>query len=73
MEKYTVVYERGKRNWSAYVPDLPGCIATGKTRRVVENRIKEAVILHIESLRFHGEPVPRPSTEASTLSLPAVA
>ena len=35
MKEYTVIYERGKRNWSAYVPDLPGCIATGKTSRML--------------------------------------
>ncbi len=71
MKQYTVIYERGRRNWSAYVPDLPGCVATGKTRKVVEKRITEAVKLHIESLRFHGEVVPKPTTEAGVLSLPA--
>jgi len=71
MKKYTVIYERGKRNWSAYLPDLPGCVATGKSRAIVEKRIKEAVALHIESLRFHGEPVPAPTTEAGTLRLSA--
>ncbi len=71
MKHYTVVYERGGRNWSAYVPDLPGCVATGRTRKVVEKRINEAVELHIESLRFHGEVVPKPTTEAGVLSLPA--
>ena len=71
MKKYAVIYERGKRNWSAYLPDLPGCVATGKTRAIVERRIKEAVSLHIESLRFHGEPVPVPTTETGTLRLSA--
>jgi predicted RNase H-like HicB family nuclease len=64
---YTVLYEKGKRNWSAYVPDLPGCVATGKTRRETERRMREAITFHIESLRFHGEPVPRPTTEAGTV------
>ncbi len=41
MKEYTVIYESGKRNWSAYVPDLPGCIATGKTRKLVEKQIRE--------------------------------
>jgi predicted RNase H-like HicB family nuclease len=71
MKKYTVIYERGKRNWSAYLPDLPGCVATGKTRAIVEKRIKIAVAMHVESLRFHGEPVPTPTTEAGTLRLSA--
>jgi predicted RNase H-like HicB family nuclease len=65
---YTVIYERGKRNWSAYVPDLPGCIATGKTRREAERRMSEAITFHIESLRFHGEKVPRPTTEAGVVA-----
>ena len=48
MKEYTVIYEWGKRNWSAYVPDLPGCIATGKTRKLVEKKIREAIEFHIE-------------------------
>jgi len=71
MKKYTVIYERGKRNWSAYLPDLPGCVATGKTKPIVAKRIKEAVALHIESLRFHGEAIPSPTTEAGILRLSA--
>ena len=43
MKEYTVIYESGPRNWSAYVPDLPGCIATGKTRLKVEQQIREAI------------------------------
>ena len=48
MREYTIIYESGKRKWSAYVPDLPGCIATGKTRPQVEERIREAIEFHIE-------------------------
>jgi predicted RNase H-like HicB family nuclease len=48
MKEYTVIYESGKRNWSAYVPDLPGCIATGKTRKQVEQVIREAIEFHVE-------------------------
>jgi predicted RNase H-like HicB family nuclease len=69
MRQYTVIYEWGKRNWSAYVPDLPGCIATGKTRQDVEQRIREAVEFHIEGLTARGEPVPPPSIEAGTVSV----
>ncbi len=43
MKEYTVIYEWGKRNWSAYVPDLPGCIATGITRKLVEKQIRAAI------------------------------
>ena len=57
---YVVVYERTPNNWSAYVPDLPGCVATGKTREETERLIREAIALHVASLREHGEPVPEP-------------
>jgi predicted RNase H-like HicB family nuclease len=71
MREYTVIFERGKRNWSAYVPDLPGCIATGKTRRAVERMIGEAIEFHIKGLIERGEPVPRPSVEAGVVSVAA--
>lgn len=69
MIEYTVIYEWGKRNWSAYVPDLPGCIATGKTRQQVENLIREAIEFHIEGLTARGQPVPAPSVEAGVVSI----
>lgn len=69
MKEYTVIYESGRRNWSAYVPDLPGCIATGKTRKQVEQRIREAIAFHIEGLKARGEEVPKPSVEAGTVSV----
>src|ERR1051326_3070541 len=67
MIEYTVIYEWGKRNWSAYVPDLPGCIATGKTRKQVEKLIREAVEFHIEGMQARGEKVPEPTIEAGTV------
>lgn len=69
MREYLVIYEWGKRNWSAYVPDLPGCIATGKTRKQVERTIREAIEFHIEGLRLRGEPVPDPSVEAGLVGV----
>lgn len=69
MKEYTVLYERGRRNWSAYVPDLPGCVATGKTRADVEHVIREAIEFHIEGLARRGEPVPAPSIEAGVVSV----
>jgi len=69
MTEFTVIYEWGKRNWSAYVPDLPGCIATGKTRKQVEHLIREAIEFHIAGLIEHGDPVPLPSVEAGTVSV----
>jgi predicted RNase H-like HicB family nuclease len=70
MKEYTVIYEAGKRNLSAYVPDLPGCIATGKTRRDVEKMIRAAVEFHIGGMQTRGETVPKPSIEAGTVSVP---
>jgi predicted RNase H-like HicB family nuclease len=69
MTEYTVIYEWGKRNWSAYVPDLPGCIATGKTRKRVEQMIREAIEFHIEGLHARGEKAPEPSIEAGKVSV----
>ena len=62
MKRYAVVIERAPNNYSAYVPDLPGCIATGATIEYVEREIREAIEFHIEGLRDAGEPVPEPSS-----------
>ncbi|MFA5308634.1 MAG: type II toxin-antitoxin system HicB family antitoxin [Dehalococcoidales bacterium] len=58
MHKYLVIYEKAKNNYSAYSPDLPGCIATGKTRKETEKNIKGAITLHIEGLKEDGLPLP---------------
>lgn len=65
--KYAVVYERSDRNWAAYVPDLPGCVATGSSRPDVEQRIAEAIRLHIEALRAAGEDVPNPTSSVGVV------
>lgn len=67
--EYTVIYEPGERNWSAYVPDLPGCFATARTREQLERQIREAIEFHIEGLRLHGDPVPAPAVEAAKVSV----
>ena len=59
--KYAVVFERTANNYAAFVPDLPGCIATGKSRNAVEKNIREAIVFHIEGLRDEGEPIPEPA------------
>ena len=71
MRQYTVLYEKGERNGSAYVPDLPGCVATGQTREDVEQAIREAIELHIEAMEADGETVPEPLTEAGTVDVTA--
>ena len=62
--KYLVVVEKAGRNYSAYVPDLPGCVATGATAEETQRNIREAVAMHIEGLREDGLPVPEPQTQA---------
>jgi predicted RNase H-like HicB family nuclease len=62
MMKYAVVFEATENNFAAYVPDLPGCVATGITRQKVELNIREAIAFHIEGLKAEGEDVPRPTT-----------
>lgn len=62
---YVVVIEKAADgSYSAYVPDLPGCVSCGDSPEEVRRLIEEAVALHIESLRRHGEPVPRPTATA---------
>lgn len=61
--RYAVVIERGERNFSAYAPDLPGCIATGQTLGEVRERIREAIEFHLDGLKSEGDPIPPPSTQ----------
>ena len=69
--KYAVVYEKTSHNYSAYVPDLPGCVATGASRAEVARRIREAITLHVQELRSSNEPVPEPSTWSESVEIPA--
>jgi predicted RNase H-like HicB family nuclease len=62
--RYAVVIERASNNFSAYVPDLPGCGATGRTVAATENEIREAIRFHIEGLKADGLPVPAPTSIA---------
>lgn len=64
MRGYTLVLEPGEGNWSAYFPEVPGCVATGATREETIERAKEALAFHLEGLRQAGEPVPEPHTDA---------
>lgn len=66
---YTVIFEPGPKNWSAYVPDLPGCVAAGITREETEDLIREAIALHIAALREDGEPVPEATSEAERIAV----
>jgi len=69
--EYLVVVEKGKTSYGAYVPDLPGCVAVGETRREVLKLIREAVELHIESLREQGDPIPPPTSKSELIKIRA--
>ncbi|QDL99027.1 type II toxin-antitoxin system HicB family antitoxin [Rhodopseudomonas palustris] len=62
--RYAVVIEKAEGNYSAYVPDLPGCVATGDSVAAVEAEIREAIRFHIDGLREDGLPVPQPTSLA---------
>jgi predicted RNase H-like HicB family nuclease len=66
---YTVIYEETPTGYSAYLPDLPGCVAAGATRAEIERLIRSAVEMHLEAMREDGEPLPSPSTSAGTVSI----
>lgn len=63
--KYNVVLEKAERNWSAYSPDVLGCIATGRTPEETLTRYREALRMHIEGLKEDGLPVPQPAARAA--------
>jgi len=71
MKKYAVVFEKAPNNWAAYVPDLPGCVTTGRTIEETRRLIAEAVEFHIEGMRFRGEAVPEPAAVAETVEIRA--
>jgi len=59
--RYAIVIEKAEGNYSAYVPDLPGCVATGPTIEEVQREIREAIRFHLDGLREDGLPIPEPS------------
>ncbi|MFW6174615.1 MAG: type II toxin-antitoxin system HicB family antitoxin [Chloroflexota bacterium] len=67
--KYAVVYEKGQDNYAAYVPDLPGCVATGETREAVEKNIREAIAFHLEGMKLEDLPIPEPTTWSDTIEV----
>ncbi|WNB76220.1 type II toxin-antitoxin system HicB family antitoxin [Methylomonas koyamae] len=69
--RYAVVVEKVEQNYSAYVPDLPGCIATGQTVEEVEREIRFAIEFHIQGLREDGLPIPLPTSIVEYLEVAA--
>ena len=72
MRKYAIVIEHGENNLSAYVPDLPGCITTGKTVEEIEQNILEAIELHLEGMMEDGDSIPEPHTDVRYVELQGV-
>lgn len=69
--RYAIVVEKAENNYSAYVPDLPGCVATGQTVKEVEQEIREAIVFHIEGLREDGLAIPQPASIVEYLEIAA--
>jgi predicted RNase H-like HicB family nuclease len=69
--RYAVVIEKAEGNYSAYVPDLPGCVATGSTVEEAEAQIREAIEFHLEGLREDGLPIPAPSSRVEYVDIAA--
>jgi predicted RNase H-like HicB family nuclease len=67
--RYAIVIEKAANNYSAYVPDLPGCIATGGTVEETERLIREAIEFHIDGLRADGQAVPEPSSKVEYVDI----
>lgn len=67
--RYAVVIEKAEGNYAAYVPDLPGCVATGATVQETEREIQEAIKFHLEGLRADGLPIPEPSSRVEYIEV----
>ncbi len=68
--KYAIVIEKANGNYSAYSPDLPGCVTTGATVEETRTNMQEAIRVHLESLAHHGDPIPRPQSFVDYVDAP---
>lgn len=69
--RYAIVIEKATKNYSACVPDLPGCVATGATLEETEQLIREAIKFHLSGLRDDGAPIPQPSSQVDYVDVAA--
>lgn len=69
--RYAIVIEKAESNYAAYVPDLPGCVATGRTIEETEQQIREAIDLHLRGMREDGLPIPEPSSSVDYVDIAA--
>ncbi len=67
--RYAIVIEKAESNFSAYVPDLPGCVAAGQTVEETETLIREAIAFHLDGIREDGLPVPQPSSQVDYVEI----
>ena len=69
--RYAIVIEKSDNKYGAWVPDLPGCVATGKTAEIVQRRIREAIELHLAGMREDGDPIPPPVVQVNYVDVAA--
>ena len=69
--RYAIVIEKAENNFAAYVPDLPGCVATGMTVEETEQQIREAIEFHLRGMREDGLPIPEPVSKVDYVEVPA--
>lgn len=69
--RYAIVIEKAESNFSAYVPDLPGCVAAGQTVEETETLIREAIAFHLDGVREDGLPIPQPRSQVDYVEVPA--
>jgi predicted RNase H-like HicB family nuclease len=69
--RYAIVIEKAENNYTAYVPDLLGCVATGKTKEETERQIREAIEIHLRGMREDGLPIPEPSSQVEYVEIAA--
>lgn len=69
--RYAIVIEKAENNYAAYVPDLLGCVATGKTIEETEQQIREAVEIHLRGMREDGLPIPEPNSKVEYIEVAA--
>ncbi len=65
MKKYLVIIEKTATGYSAYSPDIPGCVSTGRTKQDIKRNMREAIEFHLDGLRLEGEPFPVPHSSST--------
>jgi predicted RNase H-like HicB family nuclease len=71
LRSYLVVFEKAPRNWGAYCPDLPGCVAVGKTKAEAKRLIRQAIEFHLEGMKHHKLRPPKATASAEVVDVPA--